>query len=164
MGRVRGNEVVIRSAVPADAAAIARVHTASWRETYGHFVTDVDTNPWFDGERRLVMWTDSLREGEFDTTVAEHLDTVICFAAVRATTDADDVRAEELTMLYVIAEWHGKGVGQRLLDAALRDRPASLWVAADNAQAHAFYRRNGFTPDGAESSCGPLEHTVRFVR
>ena len=35
----------LRPARPADAPAIARVHAASWRETYGRFVDDPDTNP-----------------------------------------------------------------------------------------------------------------------
>jgi hypothetical protein len=37
-----------------------------------------------------------------------------------------------------------------LLDAAIGDRPASLWVLDDNPRAREFYRRNGFAPDGAE--------------
>lgn len=67
-------------------------------------------------------------------------------------------------MLYVLESAHGTGVGQMLLDAALRDRPASLSVAADNPRAHAFYRRNGFRPDGTGSSFGPIPRTVRLIR
>lgn len=89
---------------------------------------------------------------------------VIGFAAVRPTDEDDAVRPEELTMLSLLAEAHGSGAGQILLDAALADRSASLWVAADNPRAHTFSRRNGFVPDGVESTFGPVGATVRRVR
>lgn len=55
--------------------------------------------------------------------------------------------------------------GQRLLDAAIGDRDAFLWVFRDNPRAPAFYVRNGFAPDGAErveKFFGPVE--IRMVR
>ena len=154
----------IRPAIPADAVAIATVHAQSWRETYGRFVDDPDTNPWFDAERRVGMWRTSLEEQELNVVVADADGSIVGFAATHLTPGADAARPEELQMLYVVESSHGSGAGQALLDAVLGDRPASLWVAADNPRAHAFYRRNGFQPDGAESSFGPIPRTVRLVR
>jgi len=154
----------IRAAIPADAVAIATVHARSWRETYGRFVDDPDTNPWFDVGRRIGMWCSSLEEEELNVVVADADGSIVGFAATHLTPGADAVRPEELQMLYVVESSHGSGAGQALLDAVLGDRPASLWVAADNPRAHAFYRRNGFRPDGAESSFGPIPRTVRPVR
>ena len=51
---------VVRPARPDDALGIARVHAESWRETYGRFVTDPDTSPWFDAGRRVEMWRSNL--------------------------------------------------------------------------------------------------------
>jgi GNAT superfamily N-acetyltransferase len=45
---------------------------------------------------------------------------------------------------------HGTGLGQRLLDAALGDAPASLWMTKDSPRALAFSRRNGSDLDGGE--------------
>ncbi|WP_396644169.1 GNAT family N-acetyltransferase [Microbacterium sp.] len=154
----------LRPARPDDAAAIARVHAASWRETYGRFVDDPDTSPWFDAERRIGMWETTLRETGHATIVADGPAGIVGFASTTPITEPDAVRPEELTMIYVLQSAHGSGVGQALLDAVLADRPASLWVAADNPRAHAFYRRNGFRPDGAESSFGPIPRTVRLIR
>jgi len=154
----------IRPAIPADAVAIATVHAQSWRETYGRFVDDPDTNPWFDVGRRIGMWRSSLEEEELNVVVADADGSIVGFAATHLTPGADAVRPEELQMLYVVESSHGSGAGQALLDAVLGDRPASLWVAADNPRAHAFYRRNGFRPDGAQSSFGPIPRTVRLVR
>lgn len=140
------------------------MHAVSWRETYGGFVDDPDTNPWFDAERRIGMWETILAEADHATIVAEGPVGIVGFASTTPTTEPDAVRLEELTMLYVLQRAHGSGVGQALLDAVLADRPASLWVAADNPRALAFYRRNGFRPDGAESSFGPIPRTVRLIR
>ncbi|MDQ1084497.1 MULTISPECIES: GNAT family N-acetyltransferase [Microbacterium] len=154
----------IRPAHRDDAELIATVHATSWRETYGRFVDDPETSPWFAVDRRIGMWRENLDQDAFTTLVARIDDEVVGFAAVQAVDDPAAARAEELAMLYVLARAHGCGAGQALLDAVLGDRPAQLWVAADNPRAHAFYRRNGFHPDGAESSFGPIPRTVRLVR
>ncbi|WP_258369928.1 MULTISPECIES: N-acetyltransferase [unclassified Curtobacterium] len=80
---------------------------------------------------------------------------VVGFAAVQTIAELHAVRPEELTMLYVLARAHGGGAGQALLNATLGGRPASLWVAANNPRARAFYRRNVFTPDGARPASTP---------
>ncbi|PVE64561.1 N-acetyltransferase [Microbacterium testaceum] len=154
----------MRAARPEDAEGIAIVHATSWRETYGRFVDDPDTSPWFDVERRVGMWRQNLAEQTFVTVVAADGDEIVGFAAVQRTPEPEAVRDEELTMLYVLADCHGSGAGQGLLDAVLGDRPASLWVADDNPRARAFYTRNGFVADGASSAFGPIPRTVRLVR
>ncbi|WP_288468176.1 GNAT family N-acetyltransferase [uncultured Curtobacterium sp.] len=156
--------IVIRPAEVVDVEGIAAVHATSWRETYGRFVEDPDTDPWFDVNRRIDMWRTNLEQDAFATFVAEDESGVIGFAATQETPGLDAVRPEELTMLYVLSRAYGGGAGQALLNAALGPRPASLWVAADNPRAHSFYRRNGFTADGTTSSFGPIETTVRLVR
>ncbi|WJX99325.1 GNAT family N-acetyltransferase [Curtobacterium sp. 458] len=159
--------ITVRPAVLEDAERIAFVHATSWRETYGRFVEDPDHSPWFAVEPRIAMWRTNLTEHTYDTVVALDGDDLVGFAGTHATPPSDGeqpVRPEELTMLYVLARAHGSGAGQALLDAALGHRSASLWVAEDNPRAQAFYRRNGFTADGATSSFGPIERSVRMVR
>lgn len=164
MGAHRVTSAMIRPARPDDADAIALVHATSWRETYGRFVDDPDTSPWFSVDRRIEMWRANLQENAFTTVVAEDQSGIIGFGAVQDTHEPEAARPEELTMLYVLPNAHGSGTGQALLDALLGRRPASLWVAADNPRAHAFYRRNGFSADGATSSFGPIGATLRLVR
>jgi ribosomal protein S18 acetylase RimI-like enzyme len=66
----------------------------------------------------------------------------------------------------VLQSHQGLGLGRKLLEAALGDGPASLWVAAQNERAIAFYRRFGFQPDGAEDAIAEWENlkTIRMVR
>ena len=61
----------------------------------------------------------------------------------------------QLGRLYVLPRRHGTGLGQALLDLALGVDPAYLWIMAGNPRAEAFYRRNGFVPDGLTAETGP---------
>jgi ribosomal protein S18 acetylase RimI-like enzyme len=139
---------IVRRATIDDVEAIARVHYATHIETYtGKFPEGViESNP---PERRAVMWTQILTEGLGEVWVAEVDGQVVGFAGATPARDEDPPRALELASIYLLATHHGSGLGQMLLDAALADRPASLWVLDDNPRAQAFYRRNGFEPDGA---------------
>ncbi|WIB67807.1 GNAT family N-acetyltransferase [Curtobacterium sp. MCBD17_035] len=179
------HRAVVRTATAADARGIATVHAVSWRETYAHLV-DGEEHPAFQIEPRVARWEQNLASGSFGTVVAVVDGAVVGFATT-ADLGAPDQPAEhdqpaeqrteattahpsaahrptELTMLYVLAAAHGTGIGQALLDAALADRPASLWVAADNPRAQAFYRRNGFRTDGTTGAFPPIGATVRMVR
>lgn len=61
----------------------------------------------------------------------------------------------QLAKLYTLPRAHGTGLGQALLDAAIDDGPAYLWIMAGNPRAEAFYRRNRFVPDGLAAEAGP---------
>ncbi|WP_243400618.1 GNAT family N-acetyltransferase [Arthrobacter sp. Bz4] len=64
----------------------------------------------------------------------------------------------ELHHIYTLAASHGTGLGQRLLDTAIENRAAYLWILNGNPRAERFYRRNGFEPDGTDTLCGPTWH------
>lgn len=139
----------VRRATIDDAEAIGRVHHAAHVETYtGKFPEGViEANP---PERRARMWTRILSEGLGEVWVAELDGEIVGFASTAPARDDDPPREVELATIYLLAAHHGSGLGQALLDAAVADRPVSLWVLDDNPRAIAFYRRNGFEADGAE--------------
>ncbi|MEO3935768.1 GNAT family N-acetyltransferase [Dermatophilaceae bacterium Soc4.6] len=70
----------------------------------------------------------------------------------------------QLEKLYSRPSALGSGVGQALLDTAVGDRAAYLWLVDGNARAASFYRRNGFGPDGVETTGGPSWFGRRMVR
>ena len=78
----------------------------------------------------------------------------------------DDPRDLELWGIYLLAEHQGRGLGQRLWDRAVGDRPCFLWVAEQNVAALAFYRRNGMVPDGRHDRAAWMEAlpVLRMVR
>ncbi|OYC98682.1 hypothetical protein CI089_05020 [Microbacterium sp. Yaish 1] len=101
------------------------------------------------------------------TWVAVTGGSIVGFAVSGSSRDVPPVAPVELYAIYVLAAHHGTGAGQALLDAALGDERASLWVLDDNPRAHAFYARNGFRPDGAakdDTSWGESISEVRLVR
>ena len=61
----------------------------------------------------------------------------------------------QLAKLYTLPRAYGSGLGQALLDTAIGADPAYLWIMAGNPRAEAFYRRNGFIPDGLAVPAGP---------
>lgn len=142
-----------------DEAGIARIHVDSWRETYGNLLDER-----FFGEkmfdRRLSFWRDYLqmspRPGRM--AVAVNAERTLGFANSGDSVGPDAehghpvVRPLTLFSIYLIEVEHGTGVGQMLLDATIGQEPTQLWVLAANHRAIAFYKRNGFAFDGAEST------------
>lgn len=148
---------VIRRATRDDALGIAMVNVTSWRESYSGFLSDTFLSAMSIPER-AVGWR---RSAELNTIhVLDVEGEVRGFSIARET---DGPRDLELRLLYQLASEHGSGSGQALLDAALGDRPAFLWVAELNPRAQAFYRKNGFEPDG-ERKVEPLWENLAEIR
>src|SRR5690349_13566256 len=121
------------------------MHNACWREAYGPYaVPERLAERLADTPRWLSAWRKQL--------------------AVGPTRD-DAGTPVELYALYTRAAYWGTGLGQRLWDAVRPDQPCSLWVLEDNARARAFYRRQGFEPDGAQELYDDLgTWEIRMVR
>jgi GNAT superfamily N-acetyltransferase len=146
----------IRQPAASDATAIADVHVGSWREAYGHLLpADFFSEEYVAGRRR--MWDQVLNDprDDVEVRVAESGGSIVGFAWVGPTFEFESAappRDRQLYAIYVRAAHHGTGAGQALLDAALGDAPAMLWVAKANPRAIAFYARNGFVFDGVEQA------------
>ncbi|MES1212895.1 MAG: GNAT family N-acetyltransferase, partial [Leifsonia sp.] len=156
---------VVRAATVDDADGIARVHVESWRETYARLVEPGELDD-LSVERRTDRWRQILDDGG-SVWVAVSKDEVAGFAGLGGGNHENPPRAVELGSLYLLAAQHGTGAGQALLDAAIGDSPAFLFVARDNPRAIRFYERNGFAFDGVSEEY-PLVRTpivsLRMVR
>ncbi|HWI31411.1 MAG TPA: GNAT family N-acetyltransferase [Microbacterium sp.] len=161
-------EVTVRRASVDDAAGIGRVQVQGWHEAYtGRMPQAIldrldvgrSTNAW----RRVLAGV--VAGDESDIWVAERAHTIVGFASSGACRDEDATPGRrELFAMYVLAEHYGTGVGQALVDAAIGDAAASLWMLEDNPRARAFYRRNGFEPDGHVKDDDRWGEPVREVR
>jgi GNAT superfamily N-acetyltransferase len=156
----------VRAAVLTDARGIARVHVKVWQEAYAHLVPG-DVLSRLSVDQRELRWNEIIPLANATIWVATDDDVVVGFAGSGPSRDPDSPRDLELQSLNVLASHHGTGAGQRLLDAAIGDAPAMLWVADDNPRARAFYARNGLLPDGT-TKIGPVAGTdileARLVR
>ncbi len=74
---------------------------------------------------------------------------IVGFASAGPTRDGDALTEWELYSINVLAAHLGTGVADQLINAVCAERPATLWVLKDNPRAHAFYRRHGFSVEGA---------------
>ncbi|NER59413.1 GNAT family N-acetyltransferase [Pseudomonas sp. MAFF212428] len=107
---------------------------------------------------QLMSRAKKLRVLEHDGVVVGY--TLVDTAAQALGIEAAD-RLPELSRCYVLAEHHGKGAAQRLLDDTLAqfDGAIRLTVNEQNARAIRFYQRNGFRQVGETVFvCGSERH------
>lgn len=119
--------VTVRRATVDDARGIAEVHVTAWREAYAgrmpaEFLASLDVEPRAEGWARIV------ERGETDVFVAERDGTIVGWATAGPGRDDHAPRDLELEGIYLLASAYGSGAGQQLLDAAIGDEPAYLWV------------------------------------
>jgi ribosomal protein S18 acetylase RimI-like enzyme len=156
----------VRPALLSDANAIARVHIRAWQHTYAHLVEPGELDD-ISIDSRAARWETVMGDERTGVWVAEQGGEIVGFASAGARRDHDFPRPLELEAIYLLEEFHGSGLGQQLLDAAIGESPAFLHVADGNPRATRFYERNGFAFDGVAETY-PLVRTpitsLRMVR
>ena len=123
------------------------MHVASWRETYDGILSDAFLAG-MSTDERSTMWREII-DRPMRSFVAEVDGEVVGFALAGPAREVESPREIELHAIYVLSDFYGSGLGVALLDAAISDAPAFLWIAAGNARALSFYRKHGFVLDGA---------------
>lgn len=147
------SSVVIRDARPADAAAIGRVHVASWRATYPGLIPDAYLVNMSE-KAAAARWEGITRAKvpKQGALVAEDpaLGGVVGFASFGARRVAVDGYDGEFYAIYLLEEAQGRGTGRRLM-AAMAERflesgvgSAGVWCLRDNPSRW-FYERLGGT-------------------
>ncbi len=152
----------MRQATVEDAAGIARVHVLAWQQTYAPLVEPGELDE-LSVDLRTQRWAASLASGAA-AWVADFDGVVVGFASTGGGDHDEQPRPLELGALYVLADHHGTGAGQALLDAAIGDAPAFLFVADRNPRATRFYERNGFTFDGVTENHALVRTPVLSLR
>ncbi len=177
-------EFRIRPATLADAPALGALHRACWLETYEGVLSERFLAA-ASAESLADEWAGMLAAGSADATVpgsialvAELLDpsgaegeagtrtALVGFARSAPSDDPEAPRPTKLDSLYTRASTHGSGLGARLLEGVLGDRPAYAWIVTANERARAFYEKHGFALDGLGHPYAPWDdaHCSRMVR
>jgi ribosomal protein S18 acetylase RimI-like enzyme len=149
---------MVRPAVLEDAAAIARVHVASWRTTYrgllaGDFLASLGEEPYTERWRRVigdglsrVFVVDRQRRGQPRRPSGEE---IVGFASCGRERAGETGFAGELYAIYMVDSAQRQGHGRELVRAvagALREMKLPdmiVWVLRDNTAARHFYERLG---------------------
>lgn len=168
-------DVVIRSAGPDDAQAIATVHVASWQHAFRGILPDA----YLDGlapEQRLRMWTHVLGASHpgVHVGVAEQDGRVVGFYSIGPSDEGDPDDVRMLSTIYLDPGCMGKGIGRALLvdaERAMRDDGATagvLRVITANEGTRRFYERCGWTIEPGstrmEDAWGQQVETVRYTK
>ncbi|MHA7277096.1 GNAT family N-acetyltransferase [Arthrobacter sp. Hz1] len=148
----------IRRALPDDAETYSRIHLQGLHETYAQIMPQA-FHAHYDAELPVLIARrrEALTAGAISWVAFDETGSAVGVATSGAGRDED--RPDfELHHIYTLAATHGKALGQQLLDTAIGDRAAYLWILNNNPRAERFYRRNGFAPDGTSTLCGPSWH------
>lgn len=139
---------LVRPAEAWDAAAIARVHVATWRSAYRELLT-ADFLASLDQSQYEERWARSLGDASARVYVAENADGVVGFASGGPERAGEAGFSGELYAIYVLPDAQGRGHGRRLVQAVVAGvrelglKDMIVWVLRDNAPARKFYERLG---------------------
>jgi ribosomal protein S18 acetylase RimI-like enzyme len=139
---------MVRPATLDDAAAIARVHVASWRSTYlgllpADFLASLGEEPYTE------RWTRVIGEGSSRVFVVDEKGDIVGFASCGRERAGEIGFTGELYAIYVLDSAQRRGHGRELVRAvagALRELRLGdmiVWVLRDNTAARHFYERLG---------------------
>ena len=139
---------LVRSAEIEDAAAIARVHVATWKTAYRGLLPDdfLDSLSEAGYEER---WKRTIADQGSGVYVAEDDREVVAFASGGRERAGEDGFAGELYAIYVMRESQGRGHGRALVGAVTSGLRAMglgdmiVWVLRDNSSARRFYEHLG---------------------
>ncbi len=129
----------------------AYVHWKSWQEAYSNIVNQQYLNQLTleKCESIAYRWPDNI-------IVAKDDGSVIGFVAYGKYRNDELKNAGEVFAIYILSEYYGKGIGYRLMQAALSrlfEYPTiAVWVLKNNKRAIDFYERCGFSIDGREET------------
>jgi ribosomal protein S18 acetylase RimI-like enzyme len=139
---------MVRPAALDDAAAIARVHVASWRTTYRGMLPD-DFLSSLSEESYTDRWRRVIGDGLSRVFVVVEDAEISGFASCGRERAGETGFSGELYAIYILDREQRRGHGRELVRAvagALREMKLPdmiVWVLRDNAAARHFYERLG---------------------
>lgn len=154
-------QFVVFPAGPADAEALARVHVASWRETYRGLLPDAYLARMSEPSHARRFARALLHPGPDDVTLAAADRAGIVGYAQAGPSRRKRTGEAEVATLYLLRTAQGRGLGARLLTETARALAArgalSLMVSVlrDNVAARGFYEHLGGEAEPARLEPGP---------
>lgn len=144
----------IRKANLEDFADIASIHFKSWHAAYLNLLPE----SYLNNENKLLektkMWQELIAHPDVIVWIAyDTSNNSLGFIGYFANSDI-----YEITTLYVLPDYHGLGIGTKLMNTSLQDLLNAninahfcLWVLETNVAAIDFYKKLGFIFSGENS-------------
>lgn len=148
---------IIRKATQRDAAALAQIAEQTFRSTFAGANSAGDMALHCRKNFGRKIQAKEIDDPSIITLVCEEELSLIGFAQLRRGQAPDFIAAStpiEIQRLYLVGEWHGKGVAQALMEAcieeALRSHSDAIWLGVweQNPRAISFYNKCGFLEAG----------------
>lgn len=147
---------IIEDAKPEDVEKMRNISRNAWleiypNEIYGITREDIEAIDWFNPEE-LEKRRRKIREEKGDThawVLKDDKGNVVGFCKVsKDGHKTDTTKQREIDAMYVVKEFHGKGLGKKLMEKALEwlgtDGDIRLEVVSYNTNAINFYKKFGF--------------------
>lgn len=143
--------IAYRAAEPADARVVAELFAISFTDTFGHLYRREDLAD-FLGKADADAFRGQIADGRYAFRLAFDGGRLIGFVKLGPPELPVEIPPDtvDLDQLYVLKEWHGKGVAAALMDWAVTAaagrgaRHIHLSVFVGNHRARRFYERYGF--------------------
>ncbi len=139
-----------------DVTALSALARQTYADAFGHSFSPSDLATHLESNLAESYFRHALEEDVFLLTEAgSRLIGFVQFGPLRIAVPAPSPRDQELRRIYVEADFQNKGIGRRLLEAALDHprlkAPATIYldVWARNLGARRLYERYGFAVIGA---------------
>jgi diamine N-acetyltransferase len=148
---------MIRPANASDAASLAALAERTFRETFAIDNSGEDIDLHCARKFSAEIQGEEIASPHMTTLLAEVAGELVGFAQLRLAHPAACVKADrpaELHRIYVLSEWHGRGLARELMRAvcaaAARAGCDCIWLGVweRNLKAIAFYRKCGFAVVG----------------
>lgn len=148
---MNSDELVLRRADDSDAVRAAELWLRS-------FAAALPTVRRAHDDDEVRNWFSSVVVPQYEAWVAVSQDSVVGLLVLDG---------EELEQLYLDPSWRGRGLGDRFVDLAKKQRPEGLglWTFQVNGSAQRFYERHGFVAVERTDGRRNEEHEpdVRYV-
>jgi ribosomal protein S18 acetylase RimI-like enzyme len=139
--------ITIRNARSFDAAEIAEVHDAAWRDAYRGIIPGRELEKMI--ARRGPQWWRSAIQRGTRLVVLDFDESIGGYASYGRNRVSSLPHAGEIFELYLAPEFQGLGFGRRMFEAARQDLAEHgydscvVWALADNDRALEFYKKLG---------------------
>lgn len=143
----------IQKLTEADAAALQSISVQTFSETFTEGNTEENLAKYLDDAFNIARLTEELTNPESQFYFAVLDGFVIGYLKVnlgQAQTELKEANGLEIERIYVLKEFHGKGMAaamyQKAIAIARQQNCTYVWLGVweDNKRAIAFYRKNGF--------------------
>lgn len=156
--KIDAASIVLRKATPDDAALLAQLGAATFTETFGHLYPPADLQAFLDTAHSVWNWERTLADSSnacwLAQSASERSAGYVVAGNCKLPVTNREPAAGEVHQLYLLAEFHNRGLGSRLLETALawlhtaNKTPIYIGVWSKNYGAQRFYARYGFEKVG----------------